>query len=220
MKPPLTPFIGQTPTGAITAVARAARTARVTRFHGQRRTGVERRGECGLGVDVVEVAAVEQVSQHCDLRGGSCAAHRGRGAAGTLIVMPVLSWIERRTGRELGSASVVADSKQTLLCTYLSAVLLAGLVLNALLGWSWADPVAALVIAGFAVREGVEAWRGESCCPPPTALLTSDSGTATGALPGLRSAALTTAADPPCSTRTSRMPGRRRGWSLVTGGED
>jgi Co/Zn/Cd efflux system component len=102
-------------------------------------------------------------------------------AAASLVVMPVLSWIERRTGRELGSASVVADSKQTLLCTYLSAVLLAGLVLNALLGWSWADPVAALVIAGFAVREGVEAWRGESCCPPPTALLTSDVGTATEA---------------------------------------
>ena len=93
----------------------------------------------------------------------------------------MLSWIERRTGRELGSASVVADSKQTLLCTYLSAVLLAGLVLNAVLGWTWADPVAALVIAGFAVREGVEAWRGESCCPPPTALLTSDASTATAA---------------------------------------
>jgi divalent metal cation (Fe/Co/Zn/Cd) transporter len=57
----------------------------------------------------------------------------------------------------------VADSKQTLLCTYLSAALLAGLLLNALLGWSWADPAAALAIAGFAVREGMEAWRGDSC---------------------------------------------------------
>jgi divalent metal cation (Fe/Co/Zn/Cd) transporter len=58
---------------------------------------------------------------------------------------------------------VVADSTQTLLCTYLSAVLLVGLVLNAWLGWSWADPLAGLVIAAVAVREGVEAWRGEQC---------------------------------------------------------
>ena len=75
----------------------------------------------------------------------------------SLIVMPFLSWFERRTGRELGSASAVADSKQTLICTYLSAALLVGLVLNSLLGWAWADSIAALVIAGFAIREGLEA---------------------------------------------------------------
>lgn len=84
-------------------------------------------------------------------------------AAVSLVVMPVLSWAQRRTGRELGSTSAVADSKQTLLCTYLSAVLLAGLVLNSAVGWSWADPAAALVIAAVAVREGREAWRGETC---------------------------------------------------------
>ncbi len=87
-------------------------------------------------------------------------------AAVSLAVMPFLSWFERRTGRELGSASAVADSKQTLLCTYLSAVLLVGLVLNVTLGWSWADPLAALVIAAVAVKEGVEAWRGDACCAP------------------------------------------------------
>jgi len=87
-------------------------------------------------------------------------------AAVSLAAMPLLSWGQRRTGRELGSRSAVADSKQTLLCTYLSAVLLAGLALNSLLGWSWADPIAALVIAGVAVREGVGAWRGDSCCSP------------------------------------------------------
>jgi divalent metal cation (Fe/Co/Zn/Cd) transporter len=80
----------------------------------------------------------------------------------SLLVMPVLSLAQRRTGRALGSASVVADSTQTLLCTYLSAVLLAGLLLNALLGWSWADPIAGLVIAAVAVNEGVEAWRGDT----------------------------------------------------------
>ena len=85
-------------------------------------------------------------------------------AAVSLAVMPVLSWAQRRAGRELGSRSAVADSRQTLLCTYLSAVLLAGLVLNSTLGWTWADPIAALVIAGVAVKEGREAWRGDSCC--------------------------------------------------------
>jgi len=85
-------------------------------------------------------------------------------AAVSLAVMPWLSWGQRRTGRELGSMTAVADSHQTLLCTYLSAVLLVGLVLNSLFGWSWADPVAALVIAAVAVREGMEAWRGHRCC--------------------------------------------------------
>lgn len=88
-------------------------------------------------------------------------------AAVSVVVMPLLVWAKRRVGRELGSATVMADSKQTLLCTYLSAILLVGLVLNATLGWSWADAIAALVIAGVAVREGIEAWRGESCeCIP------------------------------------------------------
>lgn len=88
-------------------------------------------------------------------------------AVASLLVMPLLSWAQRRTGRALGSNAVVADSTQTLLCTYLSAVLLVGLVLNATLGWSWADPIAGLVIAAVAVREGLEAWRGENCgCGP------------------------------------------------------
>ena len=82
----------------------------------------------------------------------------------SLMVMPFLSYAQRRTGRALGSASVVADSTQTLLCTYLSAVLLVGLLLNATLGWGWADPLAGLVIAAVAVREGREAWLGKGCC--------------------------------------------------------
>lgn len=87
-------------------------------------------------------------------------------AAVSLAIMPALSWAQRRAGRELGSASAVADSKQTLLCTYLSAVLLVGLLVNTLFGWSWADPIAALIIAVIAVREGMNAWKGESCCAP------------------------------------------------------
>jgi divalent metal cation (Fe/Co/Zn/Cd) transporter len=87
-------------------------------------------------------------------------------AAVSLAVMPALSYAQRRAGRELGSRTAVADSKQTLLCTYLSAVLLIGLGLNSLFGWTWADPIAALVIAGVAVKEGREAWRGDACCAP------------------------------------------------------
>jgi divalent metal cation (Fe/Co/Zn/Cd) transporter len=88
-------------------------------------------------------------------------------AAASLVVMPVLSWAQRRAGRELGSLSAVADSKQTLLCTYLSAVLLVGLLLNSVFGWSWADPIAAMVIAVIAVKEGINAWKGDTCCPAP-----------------------------------------------------
>lgn len=105
-------------------------------------------------------------------------------AAVSLAVMPALSWFERRTGRELGSASAVADSRQTLLCAWLSAVLLVGLVLHGLLGWWWADPLAAVVIAGFAVREGVEAWRGDACCTPVAALLHDGPDNAGGASGG------------------------------------
>jgi divalent metal cation (Fe/Co/Zn/Cd) transporter len=95
-------------------------------------------------------------------------------AAVSLAVMPVLSLAQRRAGRELGSLSAVADSKQTLLCTYLSAVLLVGLLLNSTFGWSWADPLAALVIAVIAVKEGRDAWRGDTCCPAPTTRLTCE----------------------------------------------
>ncbi|QDZ15924.1 MULTISPECIES: cation transporter [Humibacter] len=87
----------------------------------------------------------------------------------SLAIMPFLSFAERRAGRELGSASAVADSKQTLICSYLSAAVLLGLLLNALFGWRWADPVAALVVVGFAVREGVEAWKGDTCTVPVSA---------------------------------------------------
>lgn len=82
----------------------------------------------------------------------------------SLVVMPLLAGLKRRNGRRLGSGSVVADSNQTMLCTYLSVVLLLGLMLNATVGWWWADPVAALVIATLASNEGRQAWRGERCC--------------------------------------------------------
>ncbi len=95
-------------------------------------------------------------------------------AALSVVIMPVLSFAERRAGRELGSATAVADSKQTLICTYLSAAVLVGLVLNSMFGWWWADPIAGLVIAGFAIREGLEAWRGDACATSVGMLLDDD----------------------------------------------
>ncbi|RLV57050.1 cobalt transporter [Aeromicrobium phragmitis] len=95
-------------------------------------------------------------------------------AAVSLLIMPTVSYLERRAGRELGSQSAVADSKQTLLCTYMSAALLVGLLLNSVWGWWWADPIAALLIAGLAVREGFNAWCGDACCSPAEALFRED----------------------------------------------
>lgn len=85
-------------------------------------------------------------------------------AIASLIVMPLLARAKRRTGRQLGSVTVVADGQQTVLCTYLSAILLIGLVLNATVGWWWADATAGLIIAALATREGLEAWKGDTCC--------------------------------------------------------
>lgn len=82
-------------------------------------------------------------------------------AVASLIIMPVLAWFEFRTGRELRSRSVQADAKQLLLCIYLSGTVLIGLLANSLFGWMWADSVAALVVAVLAIREGIEAWRGD-----------------------------------------------------------
>ncbi|QFY13421.1 cobalt transporter [Nonomuraea phyllanthi] len=130
----------------------------------------ERREKAALRVIAVSffaLAAYVTVDAVRALLGSGEAEHSTPGlilAALSLVVMPFLSYAQRRAGRELGSASAVADSKQTLLCTYLSGVLLVGLALNSLFGWSWADPVAALVIAAVAVKEGRDAWRGDACC--------------------------------------------------------
>jgi divalent metal cation (Fe/Co/Zn/Cd) transporter len=128
-------------------------------------------------------------------------------AVASLIVMPVLTHAKRRVGRELGSATVTADATQTLLCTYLSAVLLGGLLLNDRLGWGWADPVAALVIAGVAVREGLEAWRGDACCEPaPTG---SGQATESGDADGCSDGCCTIEAAGIRQSKLSEAPSRR-----------
>ena len=160
---------------------------------GRSRQARERRALRVIAGSFFALAGYVTVESVRALAGGSEPATSRVGlvlAAVSLAVMPVLSLAQRRAGRELGSASAVADSHQTLLCTYLSAVLLAGLALNGLLGWGWADPLAGLVIAALAVAEGRQAWRGEGCCAPassagaPSATATAPAGRPAGACCG------------------------------------
>jgi divalent metal cation (Fe/Co/Zn/Cd) transporter len=88
-------------------------------------------------------------------------------AAVTLATMPPLAAAKSRVGNALESSATASEGRQNLLCAYLSAALLVGLGANALLGWWWADPAAALAVAALALKEGREAWRGESCCSDP-----------------------------------------------------
>jgi divalent metal cation (Fe/Co/Zn/Cd) transporter len=101
-----------------------------------------------------------------DLAGGHHPATSWVGiglAAFTASTMPLLARAKRRVGQNLNSSAAVSESNQNMICAYLSIALLVGLLANALAGWWWADPAAALVIGAVAVREGIESWRGESC---------------------------------------------------------
>jgi len=150
---------------SVIEVASAAAVA--WQFSGKDPEARERTALKVIAASFFALAAYVTVESIRTLFGADAAEHSTVGivlAAVSLLVMPFLSHAQRRAGRELGSASAVADSKQTLLCTYLSGVLLVGLLLNSLFGWYWADPLVALVIAAVAIKEGREAWRGEHCC--------------------------------------------------------
>lgn len=152
-------------------------------FSGSDPEARERKALKVIACSFFALAAFVSIDALRSLLGGAEAEHSTVGivlAAVSLAVMPFLSYAQRRAGRELGSASAVADSKQTLLCTYLSGVLLVGLVLNSVLGWSWADPIAALVIAAVAIREGREAWAGENCCSPMAAAIDPEGASGCG----------------------------------------
>lgn len=130
-----------------------------------------------IAVSFFLLAAYVTVSAALSLLGAVEPRHSAVGlvlTAASVVIMPVLSLVEYRTGRELGSATAMADSRQTLICALLSVAVLLGLALNSLFGWAWADSVAALVIVVFAVREGVEAWRGDTCATPVGMLLDRD----------------------------------------------
>lgn len=85
-------------------------------------------------------------------------------ACAALVAMPLLSHAKKRVGEQLGSGAMFADAKQADFCTYLSAILLVGLVLNATAGWWWADPVAALIMTPIIAKEGIDALQGKACC--------------------------------------------------------
>jgi divalent metal cation (Fe/Co/Zn/Cd) transporter len=126
----------------------------------------ERRALKLIAVSFFGLAAYVAIQAIIDLVGKSKPESSPVGiglAIASLVVMPLLARAKRRTGNAMGSVTVVADSNQTKLCAYLSAILLGGLALNATVGWWWADPIAALAIAALAVNEGREAWRGEIC---------------------------------------------------------
>ena len=126
----------------------------------------ERRAQQLIAASFLLLAAYVGVEAVRDLLGGHHpeAIWVGVGLAiVTLAAMPPLAAAKRRVGERLGSSATASESRQTMLCAYLSAALLIGLLANAALGWWWADPFAALMIAGIAVREARDAWRGESC---------------------------------------------------------
>jgi divalent metal cation (Fe/Co/Zn/Cd) transporter len=141
----------------------------VWRFTGTRlgSTTSERRAQQVIALSYFVLAAYVAVESVRDLVGGHepGASWVGVGlAAVTAPTMPLLARAKRKVGHALGSAATVGEGGQNMICAYLSIALLVGLLANALVGWWWADPAAALVIGAVAVREGIESWRGDACC--------------------------------------------------------
>jgi divalent metal cation (Fe/Co/Zn/Cd) transporter len=154
----------------------AAGTAIVWLFTGRRLADparAERRAQQLIAVSFYILAAYIAVESARDLVAGDHpqASWVGIGlAAVTAPTMPLLARAKQRIGRELGSSATVSEGAQNMLCAYLSVALLIGLGANALFGLWWADPVAALVIAAVAAREGRQSWRGDACgCCAPSA---------------------------------------------------
>ena len=126
----------------------------------------ERRAQQLIAASYFVLAAYVSVESIRDLAGGHHPGVSWVGvglAAVTAPTMPVLARAKRKVGRKLQSSATVSEAAQNMICAYLSVALLVGLLLNGLLGWWWADPAAALVIAAVALNEGREAWKGESC---------------------------------------------------------
>lgn len=127
----------------------------------------ERRAQQLIAASFFVLAVYVTVESIRDLTGGRHPAVSWVGvglAAFTALTMPLLARAKREVGSRLDSSATVQEGAQNMLCAYLSVALLTGLLLNALAGWWWADPAAALVIAAVALREGRESWRGETCC--------------------------------------------------------
>jgi divalent metal cation (Fe/Co/Zn/Cd) transporter len=141
----------------------------IWRFSGTRLASEtsERRAQQLIAVSYFVLAAYVSVESVRTLLGGDHPEASWVGialAAVTAPTMPLLARAKRNVGRQLGSSATTSEAQQNMICAYLSVALLVGLGANAVLGWWWADPAAALVIAGIALREGRESWRGEACC--------------------------------------------------------
>ena len=141
----------------------------VWRFTGARLGSetAERRAQQLIALSYFLLAAYVGIEAGRDLAGGHepGASWVGIGlAATTAPTMPLLARAKRKVGNALGSAATVGEGGQNMLCAYLSVALLVGLLANAVVGWWWADPVAALFIGAVAAREGVQSWRGDACC--------------------------------------------------------
>ena len=127
----------------------------------------ERRAQQLIAISYALLVAYITVVAIRDLAGGHQAEVSWVGiglAAVTAPTMPLLARAKRRVGRKLGSSATVSEAEQNQICAYLSIALLVGLLANALAGWWWADPLAALAIAAVAVNEGRASWRGLGCC--------------------------------------------------------
>jgi divalent metal cation (Fe/Co/Zn/Cd) transporter len=154
--------------GADSLVESAAGLIVVWRFAGVRAGSpvAERRAQRMIGASFFAIAAYVAIEALRTLAGGGHpdASWVGLGlAAVTLVAMPPLAIAKARVGEALGSSATKSEGRQNMLCAYLSGALLVGLGANAALGWWWADPVTALLIAGVAVREGRRSWAGEAC---------------------------------------------------------
>jgi divalent metal cation (Fe/Co/Zn/Cd) transporter len=155
--------------GADSVVESIAGFVLIWRFGGNRHgsEAAEQRAYRLIAVSFWVIAVYVSVEAVRQLAGGSHpeTSWVGIGLAATaLVTMPPLARAKAKVAEQLHSAATKAEGRQNMLCAYLAAGLLVGLGANALLGWWWADPSAALLIAGVAVREGREAWRGEACC--------------------------------------------------------
>jgi divalent metal cation (Fe/Co/Zn/Cd) transporter len=155
--------------GADSVVESIAGVVLLWRFGGDRHASdeAERRAYRLIAISFWLIAAWVGVEATRQLIDGSHPAVSWVGiglAAVTLATMPPLAIAKSRVAEQLHSAATKAEARQNMLCAYLSAALLVGLGANAIAGWWWADPVTAMVIAGMAVREGRNAWRGDACC--------------------------------------------------------
>lgn len=139
---------------------------RLRHDHHPSREAIERRAHRLIGVSFLLLAAYIAYESIETLLDRHAPHHSPVGIAlaiASVILMPILARWKAAVGRELGSAAMVADSRQTHLCSYLSAILLLGLVLNATVGWWWADPVAGLIMVPIILKEGVDGLKGNDC---------------------------------------------------------